>query len=105
MITSLLSRASILAASAALAAACGQASTAAVQTEAAPQAITVAKVEQHDLRRTIDVVGTLAAVEEVTVSSEVEGRVLRIAADLVSLGEFVKTQTALCRSSRSIPSS
>ena len=82
MTPSPLARASIVVVSAALAAACGQASKAAVQAEAAPQAITVAKVEQHDLRRTIDVVGTLAAVEEVTVSSEVEGRVLRIAADL-----------------------
>ena len=50
--------------------------------DAAPQAIVVAKVESHELRRAIEVVGTLAADEEVTVSSEVEGRVLRIAADL-----------------------
>jgi RND family efflux transporter MFP subunit len=53
-----------------------------VRTDAAPQAIVVARVESHELRRSIDVVGTLAADEEVTVSSEVEGRVVRIAADL-----------------------
>jgi RND family efflux transporter MFP subunit len=64
------------------AAGCDRATSAAVTKEAAPQAIVVAKVETHELRRAIDVVGTLAADEEVTVSSEVEGRVLRIAADL-----------------------
>jgi multidrug efflux pump subunit AcrA (membrane-fusion protein) len=65
-----------------LAAACGRASSAAATKDAAPLAIAVATVESHDLRRTIDVTGTLAADEEVTVSAEVEGRVLRIAADL-----------------------
>jgi RND family efflux transporter MFP subunit len=64
------------------AAACDRTTSAAVTNDAAPQAIVVAKVESHELRRAIDVVGTLAADEEVTVSSEVEGRVLRIAADL-----------------------
>lgn len=67
---------------AAAAAACDRATSAAVTTDAAPLAIVVAKVESHELRRAIDVVGTLAADEEVTVSSEVEGRVLRIVADL-----------------------
>jgi RND family efflux transporter MFP subunit len=69
-------------AAAACAAACGGTSSAAVTTDAPPQPIVVANVETHELRRTIDVVGTLGADEEVTVSSEVEGRVLRIAADL-----------------------
>lgn len=68
-------------------AACGRTSSAAVAKDAAPQAVVVATVEAHELRRSIDVVGTLAADEEVTVSSEVEGRVLRIAADL---GDRVK---------------
>jgi multidrug efflux pump subunit AcrA (membrane-fusion protein) len=62
--------------------ACGRTGVAAVKSEAAPQPIAVTTVESRDVRRTIDVVGTLAAVEEVTVSAEVEGRVLRIAADL-----------------------
>ena len=73
---------SFIIASAAIAAGCDRTTSAAVTVDAAPQAIVVAKVESHELRRTIDVVGTLAADEEVTVSSEVEGRVLRIAADL-----------------------
>jgi RND family efflux transporter MFP subunit len=79
-------------ASTACATACGGTSSAAVTKDAAPQAIVVAKVESHELRRAIDVVGTLAADEEVTVSSEVEGRVLRIAADL---GDRVTTGQAL----------
>jgi RND family efflux transporter MFP subunit len=73
---------SLVIASAAFAAGCDRATSAAVTKDAAPQAIVVAKVESHELRRSIEVVGTLAADEEVTVSSEVEGRVLRIAADL-----------------------
>jgi RND family efflux transporter MFP subunit len=81
MRVSWLFRASVIIAVTAFAAACDR-STAAVAADAAPQAVVVAKVESHELRRSIDVVGTLAADEEVTVSSEVEGRVLRIAADL-----------------------
>ena len=74
-------RVSVLAA-AALAAGCDRTTSAAVPTDAPPQAVVVVNAETHELRRSIDVVGTLAADEEVTVSSEVEGRVLRIAADL-----------------------
>ncbi len=44
--------------------------------------VQVEPVRQEALRRAIDIVGTLAAVDEVTVSSEVEGKVSRIAADL-----------------------
>jgi RND family efflux transporter MFP subunit len=61
---------------------CGPTGAAAVKSDAPPQPISVTKVQADDVRRAIDVVGTLAAVEEVTVSSEVEGRVVRIAADL-----------------------
>lgn len=82
---------SVVLACAPFAAACGRATSAATK-EAAPLAIVVAKVEAHDLRRSIDVTGTLAADEEVTVSSEVEGRVLRIAADL---GDHVTAGQAL----------
>jgi multidrug efflux pump subunit AcrA (membrane-fusion protein) len=78
--------------STAFAGGCGRTSSAAATKEAAPHAIVVAKVESHELRRAIDVVGTLAADEEVTVSSEVEGRVLRIAADL---GDRVRAGQAL----------
>ena len=73
---------SVVVGSTAVAAGCGRTSSAEVKSDAAPQAIVVANVEAHELRRAIDVVGTLAADEEVTVSSEVEGRVIRIAADL-----------------------
>ena len=72
----------VVVASTASAVACGRPTSAGATTEAAPLAIAVANVETHELRRSIDVVGTLAADEQVTVSSEVEGRVLRIAADL-----------------------
>ena len=74
--------ASVVVSSLAFTAACDRSTSAALAKDAAPQPIVVAKVETHELRRAIDVVGTLAADEEVTVSSEVEGRVLRIAADL-----------------------
>jgi membrane fusion protein, multidrug efflux system len=85
-------RASVIVASSAFAAACDRSTSAAVAADAAPQAVVVAKVESHELRRSIDVVGTLAADEEVTVSSEVEGRVVRIAADL---GDRVRAGQAL----------
>ena len=69
---------------------CGRTGSAAAKAEDGPLPIAVAKVQAKEVRRTIDVTGTLAAVEEATVSSEVEGRVLRIAADLgdrVSAGQ------------------
>ena len=84
--------ASLIITSTAFVAACDGTTSAGVTTDAAPQAIVVANVETHELRRAIDVVGTLAADEQVTVSSEVEGRVLRIAADL---GDRVTTGQAL----------
>jgi RND family efflux transporter MFP subunit len=49
-------------------------------------------VRPDTVRRSIDIVGTLAAAEEVTVSSEVEGKVSRIRADLgdrVSAGDVL----------------
>lgn len=44
--------------------------------------IKVEPVRQETVRRSIEVVGTLAAVDEVTVSSEAEGRVSKLLADL-----------------------
>jgi RND family efflux transporter MFP subunit len=44
--------------------------------------VSVEAVRQDTLRRTVEVVGTLAAVDEVTVSAEAEGRVSRVLADL-----------------------
>ena len=44
--------------------------------------VQVEQVREESVRRTIEVVGTLAPEDQVTVSSEAEGRVSRIAADL-----------------------
>ena len=49
-------------------------------------------VRQESVRRTLEVVGTLAAEDQVTVSSEVEGVVRRVLADL---GDRVKSGQAL----------
>ena len=52
--------------------------------------VTVEAAQVRDVRRQVDVVGTLAAREEVVVSAEVEGRVARLAHDLgdrVTAGE------------------
>src|SRR4051794_7941433 len=55
-----------------------------------PRAVTVETAQIRDVRRQVDVVGTLAAREEVVVSAEVDGRVARLVHDLgdrVSAGE------------------
>src|SRR5262245_64749798 len=49
-------------------------------------------VRQESVRRTLEVVGTLAAEDQVTVSSEVEGVVRRVLADL---GDRVKYGQAM----------
>ena len=54
--------------------------------------VQVEPVREESVRRTIEVVGTLAAADQVTISSEAEGRVSRIAADLgdrVSAGQVL----------------
>jgi RND family efflux transporter MFP subunit len=50
--------------------------------------VTTEAVRRQDLRRVIDVVGTLAAADEVTIASEAVGKVVQIRADL---GDRVKT--------------
>src|SRR5215510_7458699 len=50
--------------------------------EEAAKAIKTDTVRQESIRRTLEVVGTLAAEDQVTVSSEVDGVVRRIGADL-----------------------
>lgn len=47
-----------------------------------PLAVTVVHVETVELRREVDAVGTLAARDEAVISSEVEARVTRLAADM-----------------------
>jgi multidrug efflux pump subunit AcrA (membrane-fusion protein) len=57
-----------------------------------PKPTKVERVRQEPIRRTVEVVGTLAAVDEVTISSEAEGKVSRILADLgdrVSAGQML----------------
>ncbi|HET7221383.1 MAG TPA: efflux RND transporter periplasmic adaptor subunit, partial [Vicinamibacterales bacterium] len=49
---------------------------------AAAKPVKVEAVRRDSIRRAVDVVGTLAAVDQVTISSEAEGRVRRILADL-----------------------
>jgi len=60
--------------------------------EGAARPVQTEVVRQDSLRRAIDVVGTLAAVDEVTISSEAEGKVSRILADL---GDRVKAGQVL----------
>src|ERR1700712_3347833 len=64
--------------------ACSRASTAsgAPGKEAEAKPVQVERVREESVRRTIEVVGTLAAEDEVTISAEAEGRVSRIVADL-----------------------
>jgi multidrug efflux pump subunit AcrA (membrane-fusion protein) len=50
--------------------------------EDGPKPVKVERVKEESVKRSIEVVGTLAAVDEVTISSEAEGRVSRLAADL-----------------------
>jgi HlyD family secretion protein len=48
----------------------------------APKPVHVEAVRRDSVRRAVDVVGTLAAVDQVTISSEADGKVSRILADL-----------------------
>ena len=69
-----------------------EASVRAAGTKPAPLAVTVATAENRKLERTISVTGSLVADESVTVSPEVSGRVLSIAADFgqsVRKGEVI----------------
>ncbi len=62
--------------------ACRGTNASATPSDGQPTKIIVSKVKQENVRRAVDVVGTLAAYEQVTISSEGEGKVLRILADL-----------------------
>ena len=60
--------------------------------EDAARPVKVEAVRQEAIHRSVEVVGTLTAVDEVTVSSEAEGRVSRLLADLgdrVSAGQVL----------------
>src|SRR5262245_32521473 len=56
--------------------------------------VTVVPVKRDPVRRAVDVVGTLTAVDQVTVSSEAEGTVRAILADL---GDRVQAGQVLVR--------
>jgi multidrug efflux pump subunit AcrA (membrane-fusion protein) len=62
--------------------------------DAAPKAVTISPVHKDSVRRSVDVVGTLAAVDQVTISSEADGRVREVLADL---GDRVKAGQVLIR--------
>jgi RND family efflux transporter MFP subunit len=60
--------------------------------EAAAKPVQVETVRRDSVRRAVDVVGTVAAVDQVTISSEADGRVSRILADLgdrVTAGQVI----------------
>ena len=54
----------------------------ALSREGTPKAVQVEIVRQDSIPRAVDVVGTLVAVDQVTISSEADGKVSRILADL-----------------------
>jgi RND family efflux transporter MFP subunit len=76
-----------------IAAGCSRSETAQARTgEGAAKQVKVEVVRQDSIRRSVDVVGTLAAVDQVTISSEAEGKVRTILADL---GDRVKSGQVL----------
>src|SRR5919112_69533 len=73
----------VLAALTAAAAGCTKSETAqARDREEVAKTVKVDVVRQDSLRRAVDVVGTLAAMDQVTISSEADGKVRAILADL-----------------------
>ena len=65
------------------AAGCSKTQTAqATSDESGGKPVAVTVVHKESIRRAIDVVGTLAAVDQVTISSEADGKVRSILADL-----------------------
>ena len=83
----------LIVALAACAAGCSQSDTAqASKADGDPKPVTVAVVHKDSVPRAVDVVGTLAAVDQVTISSEADGKVQKILADL---GDRVKAGQVL----------
>ena len=78
-----LSQITVVAALAVGAVGCSKSETAQARSgESAPKPVHVEAVRRDSVRRAVDVVGTLAAVDQVTISSEADGKVSRILADL-----------------------
>jgi len=83
----------LLAALVAGAAACSKSETAQARSGEAPaKAVRAETVRQESVKRAVDVVGTLAPMDQVTISSEADGKVSRILADL---GDRVKAGQVL----------
>jgi multidrug efflux pump subunit AcrA (membrane-fusion protein) len=82
-------RFSVILISAALASsACAKSETAQARgRDGAPKSVKTEMVRQESMKRSVDLVGTLAAVDEVTISSEADGKVSKLLADL---GDRVK---------------
>ena len=77
------SRIIVIAALATAAAGCSKSETAQARSgETAAKPVHVEAVRRDSVRRAVDVVGTLAPVDQVTISSEADGKVSRIMADL-----------------------
>jgi RND family efflux transporter MFP subunit len=77
------------------AAGCSKSETAQARSrDGAPKSVAIAPVQKNSVRRSVDVVGTLAAVDQVTISSEADGRVREVLADL---GDRVKAGQVLIR--------
>ena len=77
----------------ALSVACAKTESAQAKGRDAPaKAVTTDVVRQEDVRRSVEVVGTLAAEDQVTIASQAEGAVSRV---LVDLGDHVKTGQVL----------
>jgi multidrug efflux pump subunit AcrA (membrane-fusion protein) len=67
----------------AIASGCSKEQTAQARSgDAAAKPVKIELVRRDSVRRSVDVVGTLAAVDQVTISSEADGKVRRILADL-----------------------
>ena len=71
-----------LVAVAATAAACSRPETTGPGQRAGPKPVQVKDARRDTVKRSVDVVGTLAAVDQVTISSEADGIVSNILADL-----------------------
>ncbi len=88
-----ISRIAVAAALAAAACGCSKSETAQARSrEGTPKPVRVEAVREESVRRAVDVVGTLAPVDQVTISSEADGKVSRILADL---GDRVKAGQVL----------
>jgi multidrug efflux pump subunit AcrA (membrane-fusion protein) len=75
-------RIAVVAVLALAAAGCSKSETAQARTSESATPVQVEAVRQDSVGRAVDVVGTLAAVDQVTISSEADGRVRAILADL-----------------------